>query len=440
MRILFVSTNRFRIELALPMPIGLACVIGQIDEGEHAIRVLDMMFCERPEADLERALSEFEPDLVAFSIRNIDNQSRVGTRYFLPEARQMIELCRASCGAKIVVGGAAFSVAPTAVFDFLEPDFGIAGEGEVSFPLLVECLEAGRDWSHVPGLVWCSPDGTRANAPAFVEDWDALRFPRRDLFDAQRYAQSGGFSNIVIKQGCPMRCLYCDDPHRLGRRQRGKSPARVADELEAMSREIGDGPIFFSDTIFNNPKSHAKDVCRAIADRGLNPRWTAAVHPAFVDEELAELMHAAGCFAVSLGSDSCSDRMLKALRKDFTQQQLGDAIRVLEKFEIGYLLTILIGGPGEDRQSVEETVDFLAGVNPLMVSFTIGIRILPHTALAQLAVEEGLISAADPLMEPKFYLSPNVADWAEDYLAEVCSQHASWNFAQQLLQTPADLG
>jgi radical SAM superfamily enzyme YgiQ (UPF0313 family) len=440
MKILFISTNRFRIQLALPMPIGLACIIGQIDENEHPIRVLDMMFSEDPTADLETALSEFEPDLVAISIRNLDNMSYPDPRYFLPEAKETIERCRSSSGAKIVIGGSAFSTAPEAVFDYLKPDFGIAGEGEEPFPRLVELLDREQDWTGVPGLVWRSKDGIQSNPPDPLEDWDTLNLPRRDLFDGQKYAESGGFASIVIKQGCPMRCLYCDDPHRLGSKQRAKSPKRVADELESMSAELGDSPVFFSDTLFNNPMHHAKEVCRSIIERDLKIRWTTLIHPAFVDEELAELMHEAGCAAVSLGCESGSERMLQALRKDITVEQLETSIPVLEKFGIGYMLTILIGGPGEDRQSVEETIDFLSEKKAMMVSFTVGIRILPNTALAELAVEEGLIAADDPLMAPRFYISPEVRDWAADYIREVCTHHPNWNLAQETFQKRPDTG
>ena len=426
MRILFLSTNRFRFEMAQPMPIGLACIIAGIEENAHAIEVLDLMFSEDPPAALASALERFQPEMVAISIRNTDNFSYLIPQYFLPEAKQMIDLCRKASPAKIVVGGAAFTTVPEALFGYLEPDFGIAGEGEVSFPQLVECIENGTDWSNVPGLVWRAQGEIRANAPTFIEDWAGLRRPRRDLFDLAKYTEMGGFSNIVVSQGCPMRCLYCDDPHRLGRKQRRKSVEQVIDELEAMSNEASNTPIFFTAPIFNSPPSNAKEVCRGIIERGLKIRWTALIHPAFLDDETAELMQRSGCVAVSLSCDSCSERMLESLRKDITKEQLESAIALLEKRGILYLLTILFGGPGEDRESIDETLDFLRRKNPMMVSFALGIRILPNTALAEMAVEQGLISVDDPLMEPKFYLSPGVEGWARDYLKRACAERDNW--------------
>jgi radical SAM superfamily enzyme YgiQ (UPF0313 family) len=425
MRILFVSTNRLR-RIMPPMPLGLASVIAQIDESRHDIQVLDLMFAEQPEAELKSRLVDFSPDVIAVSVRNIDNQSYHQTEYLLPEARQVVEWCRAGSAATVVVGGTAFTVSPVAIFEYLGADFGIAGEGEISFRELVERIDGERDPRDIPGLVWRGPDGVVANPPESIEDLDSLRLPRRELFDNQRYAEEGGLANILLKQGCTFDCLYCDGPHVMGRQWRMKSPEKVVDELAEME-ELGAQVSFFTDAIFNYPVDHARQVCRAIIERGLSMRWLGTVHPAFVDRELLELMRDAGCAAVSLGCDSCSERMLKVLRKGFTKQQLGAVAEMLEDMQLNYILSLLIGAPGENRQTVEESIEFLSRRSPMMVSFCVGIRLMPHTALFDIAVREGVISADDSLMEPKFYLSPDVEGWIEDYLREVCDQHPTWD-------------
>jgi hypothetical protein len=60
--------------------------------------------------------------------------------------------------------------------------------------------------------------------------------------------------------------------------------------------------------------------------------------------------------------------------------------------------------------------------------FALGIRSLPNTALAEMAVEQGLISGDDPLMEPKYYLSTGVEGWAHEYLEQVCAERPNWSF------------
>jgi len=424
MKILFVSTNRLRVVMP-PMPLGLASVIAQIDESHHQLQVLDLMFEERPEAALETQLARFNPDLIAISIRNVDNQCAQRPEYLLPEQKELVERCREGSAATLVVGGPAFTVSPLAIFEYLDPDFGIAGEGEIAFRELVDCIDGGGDWSEIPGLVWRGADGVTANPSRPIEDLDSLHTPRRDLFDAQRYAAEGGIASIVIKQGCSFNCLYCDTPHLMGRRWRMKSPEKVADELAAM-RELGAAASFFTDAIFNYPVDHAREVCRAMIRRGVEMRWLASVHPGFLDRELIELMRDAGCVALSLGCDSCSDRMLEVLRKGFTVEQLRTAAETFEELGINYILSLLIGAPGEDRQTVEESFDFLSRRSPMMVDLCVGIRLMPHTTLSDIAVREGVISADDPLMESKFYISPQIEDWIEDYLKEACATNEKY--------------
>jgi anaerobic magnesium-protoporphyrin IX monomethyl ester cyclase len=171
---------------------------------------------------------------------------------------------------------------------------------------------------------------------------------------------------------------------------------------------------------------HAREVCRSIIRRGLEMRWIASAHPGFLDRELIELMRDAGCAAISLGCDSCSERMLEVLRKGFTLEQLRNAAETLEGLGINYILSLLIGAPGEDRQTVEESFEFLGKRSPMIVDLCVGIRLMPHTTLFDIAVREGVISADDPLMEPKFYISPQIEGWIEDYLKEVCATNKAY--------------
>ena len=102
------------------------------------------------------------------------------------------------------------------------------------------------------------------------------------------------------------------------------------------------------------------------------------------------------------------------------------AAELLEEMQINYILTLLIGAPGEDRQTVGESVEFLSRQSPMIVDFCVGIRLMPHTALSEIAVREGVIAADDPLMEPRFYISPQIEDWIEGYLREACAPHPNW--------------
>ena len=430
MRILFVSTNRLKVAMP-PMPLGLASVIAQVDASRHRIEVLDMMFSEQPENELVKQISDFNPEVIAISVRNLDNQSYLSTDYLLPKEKEVIDLCRKTSEAKIVIGGPAVTVSPQAIFEYLRPDFAVNGEGDRVFPELVGRLENGDDFTDLPGLVWKGSAGTRMNPQAFIPNLDMLNPPRRDLFDNERYARERSMANIVIKQGCEFNCLYCDSPHVMGNRWRMKSPETVAAELETMQNEFGVKLAYFTDAIFNYPVDHARAICQAIIDRNLKIRWVATINPAYTDRPLLELMQKAGCVVASPSCDSCSEKMLRSLQKNFNQAQLKTCLELLEEMEISYMLSILIGGPGENRDTVQETVSFLEERTPMMVDFCVGIRLMPHSPLFDIAVEEGIISADDPLMEPKFYISPDIMDWIEEYLIQVSARYERWSVKQR---------
>jgi len=430
MRLLFVATNHMKDSMP-PMPLGLASIIGQIDESRYQIQVLDMMFCDQPEAELIKICSDFKPEIIALSIRNLDNQSYLGTQYFIPGEKKIVELCRSNSEATIIIGGPAFTVSPSAMFQYLDPDFGVIGEGEVVFPELLNCIESGSDFKKLQGLVWKGAGGVMHNPPQFISNLDELKLPRRDFFDNRRYIQEGGMPNILIKQGCSFGCLYCDGPFTMGSQWRTKSPETVVAEIKAIQKDFGAQLVYFNDAIFNYPVDQARAICQAIIDSGLKIMWVATVNPAYSDRSQLELMRKAGCVAVSPSCDSCSEKMLKTLRKNFTKAELESCLKMLEEIEIRYLLWLLIGGPGENRETVEETISFLENRNPMMLDFCVGIRLMPHSPLFDIAVREGVISADDPLMEPKFYISPEIEGWINDYLVKVCARHEKWDVKQR---------
>lgn len=408
------------------MPLGLASIIAQIDESRHEIEVLDLMFCDQPEGELIRTLTRFAPQIIALSIRNLDNQNRLNTEYYLPQEKRYIELCRGHARATVIIGGPAVTVSPVAVFEYLEPDLGVVGEGETIFPELLDRIEQGFDCADLPGLKWRDTEGIQHNPYGFITDLEALKLPRRDLFDNQRYAQENGMANILVKQGCPFNCLYCDGPHVMGKQWRMKPPQAVAAELESIQRETGVNLVFFTDAIFNHPLAHAKAICQAIIDRGTSIYWVATIHPGFVDRQLLQLMKQAGCITVSPSCDSCSEKMLRIMQKGFTKEELRSCLTILEDMEISYVVSLLLGAPGENRETVEESIQFLEKRTPMMLDFCPGIRLMPHTPLFDIAVQEGVLASDDPLMEPKFYISPDIEAWIEDYLTEVCATHETW--------------
>jgi hypothetical protein len=150
-RVLFISLNSSRL-LMPTFPLGLASLVASLGPG-HAFKVIDFMFETDPRQKVLAILEEFQPELIALSLRNIDNQDSRFPELFFPEAKEFCQWLRTHSQAPVVLGGSAFSICPQELLDYLEADMGIVGEGELSFRALVNSYPRG-DWTTTPGLVW----------------------------------------------------------------------------------------------------------------------------------------------------------------------------------------------------------------------------------------------------------------------------------------------
>ena len=122
-------------------------------------------------------------------------------------------------------------------------------------------------------------------------------------------------------------------------------------------------------------------------------------------------MAQSGCVEVSLGFESGSETILRRLNKKFTTTQVREASELLAEFGIRRMGFLLLGAPGETRESVLESLEFADSLKLDMLKLTTGIRIYPGTELAEIAREEGVISAEDDLLTPRFYLAQGLDEW-----------------------------
>ncbi len=363
MRVLFVSGNREKLPDAV-VPLGLLYVMASVSE-EHPNRLLDLCFEERPMEALKEGILDFQPEVVAIGMRNIQNSDYSGTSNTIDYYAELIETVRESTQVPIIMGGSGFSVMPAELMDRLRPDFGISGEAEKSFPELIHALESGSDVSQIANLHYFD-GGCKKSTPAPREflEMSEIRRPDRSLVSS-RYRSEYGIESLQTKRGCPLRCDYCTYPIIEGRIGRTRSPADVVDEWVDIIHENPDlHHVFIVDSVFNLPRKHAKDICREIIDRGVQTPWTCYANPLGFDAELAELMAHAHCAGMEVGSDSGSDDVLKRLRKGFTTQQIRNLHDLAEKSGLPDCHTFLLGTPGESFDDVLRTVEFIVDLNP----------------------------------------------------------------------------
>jgi radical SAM superfamily enzyme YgiQ (UPF0313 family) len=413
MRVLLISSNTERINM-VTLPLGLGLVAAATRRAGHEVTFLDLLNEKDPDAAIRSTVEAARPEVIGISVRNIDDQSRESPRFLLEQVRPVVDACRACSRATLVLGGAGYSIFPEAALAYLGADLGVHGDGEAAFPALLERLRAGEDPSDVAGVCVAGRPGHPERH--FPGDLDAFP-PWDEALESPSYAACPDlWIPLQTRRGCPNDCSYCSTARIQGRRIRTRSPRPVVERV-ALLLQAGFRRFYFVDNSFNIPESHALEICRSMKDLAPGAAWRCILYPHRVGEQLVRAMAEAGCVEVSLGFESGSERILREMNKRFTPDDVRATSDLLAAHGIRRNGFLLLGGPGETRETVEESLAFAESLHLDFLKTTVGIRIYPGTPLARRAVEEGMISVESDLLLPRFYLEHGLEPWIQERVA-----------------------
>lgn len=383
MRVLLISPNRQTFVHPVP-PIGILYLTSIARKRGHEVRVVDLMFRRKPLFDVELAVREFEPEVIGISIRNIDTLFSK-TLFEIPDIQRMMTTIRSLSTAPVVLGGAGFSIFPLELTEELKADYGIAGEADNAFPMLLEALRGDRELSGVPGLIYRQNHRLIANPVEMVDDLDQIPVQAIEDIDWRTYGRFRGNFGVFSRKGCPLDCIYCPEAPLHGHVPRLRSARLVVDEMASIVETTGLPWFDFADTLFNAPREHMMAVCQEILDRKLKVCFEVELNPVGQDEESVRLLKASGCIGVDLTADSGSTVMLRNLNKGYTRDMVLRTASLYAKHRIPYTVGFLLGGPGEDITTVEESLDLARRLPGGATSyFGVGIRVFRGTALESL--------------------------------------------------------
>jgi radical SAM superfamily enzyme YgiQ (UPF0313 family) len=408
MRLLLISAN-ITLSPYPVYPLGLDFIAGTL-KPRHEVTILDMNVVEGPEC-LEVAVRDFGPDVIGLSVRNIDNVDTVATKSFVQGYERIIHVIRGCSKASIILGGSGFSIFPVELMALLDADFGVVGEGEY-LNLLLDAMEKGTAVADLPGVV---SKGGSARDPV---PWPGIVKRQLPPADARLrfYLERGGMLNLQTKRGCPFHCIYCTYPHIDGNRLRLNSPADVAKEAREL-QEMGARYLFITDSVFNADYTHSMAVARAFRRQGLTIPWGGFFSPTRSPDGYYQRLAEAGLTHVEFGTETFCNAQLKKYGKPFDMENVVAAHGSARRAGVHIAHYLLLGGPGEDPHTLEETLNRMEEIEKAVFFIFCGIRIFPHTRLHTLAREEGQIMPDQDLLAPVFYRSKGIG--AEEIIARV---------------------
>jgi len=261
--------------------------------------------------------------------------------------------------ALFIIGGPHATVAPEICRD-AGFDVTIIGEGEGVIVDVVRDFESG--WRLRP-IVTAPP----------INPLDNLPYPDRDAIDMNKYhyyLYGEKCTNIQTQRGCSYGCAFCcgrDVPSYRWARQR--SVENVRGEIQLLKEKYGIGALMFFDDEFNLNKKHTLEMCRMLKEEDII--WRAMIRSNLFDEELAKAMADAGCKELGCGVETGSPTIKKNINKGATIEQDFKARALCRKYDIKFKCFIVVGLPGENYQTFNETREWIRKAQPDNFDYTI---------------------------------------------------------------------
>lgn len=306
-------------------------------------------------------LAEVKPQVVGVQVYSVD----------LPIVKEYIQ-CVKNFNKQIitVVGGAHPSALPDETMSYFGSnlDFVISGEGERAFLSLINNLTTSKNsLENIPGLVWRNKEGEVVkNKKDIIENLDELPWPDWELLQPKLYPQAplGGFAKrfpvapIIVSRGCPMNCNFCAAKTIYDTGFRYRSIDDVTDEIKYLKKWFGIKEIMIQDDNITFKKSLILEFCEKVSSLNIDWNCLNGIRLSSIDDEIVKAMKEAGCYAVAVGIESGSQKILNDMNKKLKIEQIVEKINILAQYKIKITGQFIIGYPTETRDDILQTIKF----------------------------------------------------------------------------------
>jgi radical SAM superfamily enzyme YgiQ (UPF0313 family) len=361
-------------------------------------------------------LSSHEFCFVGISLRNFDDSTHVyDQNIFIAHYKEIMRIARAHTQAPVVLGGSGFSVFPELIFNELEPDYAIKGEGEASLTELIVALTEGADPTAIDRLAYRAADGTfhlnslagRRGAAPEARRPEYISSPVLHVENAwaEYYWKKSGMLNIQTKRGCPYDCIFCSYPLIDGRKVRTLDAKMVVSNIEELYFSKGISYLFFTDSIFNIHREYNEELARRLIESKADIRWGAYFSPSNLTFEDLKLYQQSGLTHIEFGTDSLSDKQLENYNKKFRYADIKTQSDQCGNLGIFFAHFLILGGYGETDETLDETFEHSKELGLTIYFPYVGMRIYPDTQLCDIAIREGVITSPVELINPVYYVS-----------------------------------
>jgi anaerobic magnesium-protoporphyrin IX monomethyl ester cyclase len=400
-------------------PLGTLYAASHLRNLGYAVAIHDVMFAEH-EGELDNALDVSGAKILVIYDDGFNYLTKMCLGRMRAAAIEMIRLAKEHCCTVILCSSD--STDHSAFYLEHGADYIVLGEGEITLGELVDhlCNKSATTTCDIPGLVYLTNGRVEHTSRRHVvSNLDSLAFPAWDLLDLKRYRAAwsrrhGFFSlNLVTTRGCPFHCNWCAKPI-YGQVYNSRTPANVVQEMKFLLQIAHLDHLWFADDIFGLKPGWIQEFASELErEHLLIPfKCLSRVDLLLKDGTIRQLKRA-GCETVWVGAESGSQKVLDAMEKGTTVEQIYESSRLLkqEGIKVGFFLQY--GYPSEDEHDIADTLKMLRECQPDEIGISVSYP-LPGTKFYEkvkqdLKEKQNWIDSADLAMmfrgtfHPDFY-------------------------------------
>ena len=397
-------------------PLGTLYAASYLRERGHSVTLFDAMLAESVD-EWARALRVHRPRVAAIYEDSFNYLSKMCLLRMREAALAMIDHARQARVPVIVSGSDATDHAEL----YLRRGAAavIIGEGEITLADLADRMVAARTIDDVPGIAYL--DGTcavrRTGPRPFIKSLDELPRPAWDLVQIDRYKRiwherHGYYSmNIATTRGCPYHCNWCAKPI-YGQRYATRSPRRVVEEMLWLKDRFAPDHLWMVDDVFGLKPGWVEEFASLLAEAKARVPYRCLMRADQVTPLVAKALSASGCRMLWMGAESGSQKVLDAMEKGLSVDDIRTASRLLRAEGIDVGMFLQFGYPGETWPDIEATLQLARELEPADIGVSVSYP-LPGTGFyervrQELGVKQNWVDSSDLATMYKATYPPDV--------------------------------
>lgn len=433
-------------------PFGIAYIASYLEQYGYDVEILDIYANLLPEEEVSQALRKKTFDIVGISA--------LVTQYGY--VRKLAATIKEIRDVPIVLGnGLATSCHELILANIPEVDICVRGEGELTFKQIIDGKD---DLSDISGISFRDADGKNVVNPDRPQhrNIDEFPWPAYELFDLPLYFGTKVYETgsldirekyldrkifpAITSRGCPYDCHFCGKVLPTGRL---RSVENIVKEIRYLKDTYGIEGIHFIDELFVVNQARAVELSAAL--KPLDIFWDCQARCNTIDYETLKIMKNSGCIAIGLGIESGSQKILDNMNKRVAVHQIEEAMIAARKADCPVKVQLIFGYPGEDYDTLEETINLFKRVGHPGRSMA-PITPIPGTEVYEYAKKKGLIGDEVEFLEGigehfsdraacAFNLTslPHLSIRELEALKEKCEERMADNYLLYLLHHPVRL-